>query len=217
MIHKVLIVDDHPIFRDGLTSLINKEGDMSVCAEASDIYSALELFNAYEPDVVIVDLNLVDSNGLELIKRLRLTSHSVKILVASMHSESFFGERSLRAGANGYICKEETPRSLINALRELLNNGFYMSPKLSNIIAKRHLANAENGDSRPECILSERELEVFTMVGKGSSTKEIAHKLNLSVKTIDTYKEHIKRKLGIKDNTALIQQAVVWMVRESML
>ncbi|WP_164887402.1 response regulator transcription factor [Hahella sp. KA22] len=213
----MLIVDDHPIFRDGLTSLINKEGDMSVCAEASEINSALELFKAYEPDVVIVDLNLVDGNGLELIKRLRLISHSVKILVASMHSESFFGERSLRAGANGYICKEETPRSLINAIRELLNSGFYMSPKLSNIIAKRHLANAENGDSRPECILSERELEVFTMVGKGSSTKEIAHKLNLSIKTIDTYKEHIKRKLGIKDNTALIQQAVVWMVSESML
>ncbi len=214
---RILIVDDHPIFRAGLRNIIELEDKLKVCGEAGTVAEALEAFRKQKPDFVIVDLNLAEGSGLDLIRRLRCSSRLTKVLVTSMHNELLFAERTMRAGADGYISKDDAPSSLINAIYEILTAGFYISPGLSSHIAKRHMLGIADREGSPEKVLSDRELEVFTLIGKGKPTREIAKNLNLSVKTVDTHKEHIKHKLGIKDNTVLIQQAVLWVVREQII
>ncbi len=215
--YKILVIDDHPIFRDGLKLLINNETNLKVCGEAPDCHSALPMISATKPDIITLDLSLTDGSGLGLIKQIRAKDKQVKILVASMHDEKLYAERCIRTGANGYINKEEAASSIIEAIREVLDGEYYLSRKMTKFITQRKLQNSNEAEGSPEQILSNREIEVFIMIGKGLSTQKIAKELHLSSKTIDTHKEHIKKKLGIQDSAMLVQQAVAWVMSEASL
>ncbi len=208
---RILIVDDHPIFRQGLAALLNDEQDLEVCGEASDYADALRFIESLRPDFSIIDISLLSSNGLHLIKRIRADNNNIKILVASMHDENRYAERSIRTGANGYINKQEPAENIIEAIRAVLSGKVYLSEAIAERILKRHLQGAEQYSDIPEEVLTDRELEVFSLIGQGHSTKIIADLLSLSSKTIDTHRENIKRKLDVKDNSALIRQAVEWV------
>nr|WP_020406505.1 response regulator transcription factor [Hahella ganghwensis] len=184
---RILVVDDHPIFRAGLKNILNLEDKLEVCWEAGTVADALELFRKERPDFIILDLNLGDGSGLDLIRRFRTSSRLTKILVASMHNELLYAERTMRAGADGYLCKDDALGSLVKAIYEILTAGYYISPRLSRHIAKKHVLGTTDLEGVPETVLSDRELEVFTMTGRGKSTRDIAQNLSLSVKTVDIY------------------------------
>lgn len=210
----ILVIDDHPIFRQGLIALLSEEKDFLICGEADEGSSALKILRENNPSLIILDLSLKNSSGLQLLKRIRAEDKKVKILIASMHDEVLFAERCILAGANGYINKEEAPSKIVSAIRALLKNGFYLSDKMTIHIAQRNLQGMDQIKNAPEDILSNREMEVFMLIGKGHSTQKIADSLHLSTKTIDTHKEHIKKKLGIEDNVGLIQRAVAWSLTD---
>lgn len=212
---KVLIIDDHPIFREGLKSLLNNEPDMVVCGEAGNCESARKALRHYEADIIIMDLSLAGGSGLQLIKQIRANDKKVNIIVSSMHDEMLFAERCIRAGANGYLNKEQASSNIIKAIRLVSTGAFYLSEKMINFLAQRQLEGGDHVGVTPEERLSNRELEVFLLIGKGLNTHKIASQLNLSSKTIDTHKEHIKRKLSIKDSSTLIQRAVTWVMSET--
>jgi DNA-binding NarL/FixJ family response regulator len=198
MAHKILIVDDHPLFRRGLESLIHQEKELQVCGEAASIAEAMKLFQEQHPDIVVADLTLSSGNGLRLIKQIRAHSKTTRILVSSMHDEKLFAERCMRAGANGYVNKEEAASRIIGAIRTILKGSFYLSPAMSSYLAERQLQGTSSKNTSPEENLSNREMEVFILMGKGNTKQNIANELHVSGKTIDTHKEHIKRKLGIE-------------------
>ena len=208
---RIFIVDDHPIVRHGLRELINQQHDFIVCGEAENASAALEMIPELDPDLVIVDISLEGMSGLELIKTLKIRCIGLPILVVSMHDENLYAERSLRAGARGYIMKEEATEKVIQAIRKVCSGEIYLSEHQSNKLLQRYV------EGRPATIhsdmdqLSDRELEVFHLIGQGYKTKEIADALFLSVKTIETYREHIKEKLGLRDSTALLQRATLWV------
>lgn len=212
--YKIFIVDDHPIVRQGITQLINQDANLKVCGEASDMASALPSIAACICDLVIVDLSLGQDSGVRLIEELLCNNPCLKILVLSMHDESLYAERCLRAGAKGYIMKQETPEKVILALKRVLNGEVYISDRLS----ARLLHKLASKGSAPLCTplerLSNRELEVFQLIGQGLTTRKIAEKLNLSVKTIETYIDHIKRKMDFEDARDLILHAVQWFMGE---
>ncbi len=219
MTTQILIIDDHPIFRKGLKSLIEDESDMRVCAESASFKDAINQFRQAENsiDVATVDLSLAGTSGLQLIKRIRAHNKRVKILVASMHDERMFAERCLRAGANGYINKEEAPQKIITAIHAVLTGKYYLSQNMLNLLAQRNFDGGGGGAAiakSPIEILSDRELEIFMLIGEGKNSQKIASLLNISSKTVDTHKEHIKKKLCIHDKAELIKQAVAWGVRE---
>lgn len=209
--HKLLVVDDHPIVRRGLRELVADEPDLDVCGEAEDVSQALQQLEATRPDVVIVDLTLKGGHGLELIQDIKARNQQVKMLVSSMHDESLFAERALRAGAAGYISKQESPEKIIDAVRRVLRGEIYLSPRMTSRLLHR-ISTGEPLEKNAVETLSDRELEVFEMVGQGLSTKQIARKLDLSHKTIETHREKIKLKLNLKNSAELSRHATQWVL-----
>ena len=207
---KILIVDDHPIMRRGLAELINLEPDLVVCGEADSIQTALEAIKQQAPNVALVDLSLKNESGLELIKDIKARYPAVLTLVVSMHDEAFYVERVLRAGAKGYIMKQQATTQVLVAIRRVLAGDVYLSDAISSKILRNVTGekNKKAGSSVDQ--LSDRELEVFRMIGTGLGTRQIAEKLCRSVKTVETYREHIKLKLDLKDSSELVQNAIQW-------
>lgn len=210
---KVIIVDDHPVYRAGLNALIRSDGRFQVVGEAAGCVEARDLFQRTLPDVVIVDLSLKEGSGMQLIKAIRAESKKPRILVASMHDDRLYAERVLRLGANGYINKAQAADRILEAIQVILQGKVYLSPEVSAQILQRQLQGVP-ALTDPVDLLSTRELEVFTRIGQGMSSRKIARQLNVSPKTIDSHREHIKRKLAIEDSNALIQRAVTWVLEE---
>ncbi len=207
---RILIVDDHPIMRRGLAELIDLEKDLTVCGEAGTIQAALEFIKVHKPDVALVDLSLKDESGLELIKDIKARFPKVLILVLSMHDEAFYAERVLRAGAKGYVMKQQATDQVLLAIRKILTGEVYLSDAVSSKIL-RNFTGEKTGTGFSVDSLSDRELEVFRLIGTGIGTRQIAERFSRSVKTIETYREHIKEKLDLKDSTELTQTAIQWM------
>jgi DNA-binding NarL/FixJ family response regulator len=206
---RILIVDDHPIVRRGLRDLISLQSDLEVCGEAGDVAEALRLVEAARPDLIIIDLYLRDGHGIQLIERIKARNDRMKMLVSSMHDEVVFAERVLRAGAMGYITKQEPTDMLLEAIRRLLRGEVYLSARMAN----RLLAGVVDGQSLtadPIGSLSNREIEVFEMIGHGWTTQQIALALELSHKTVETYREKIKGKLNLKNSAELCRRAIQW-------
>jgi DNA-binding NarL/FixJ family response regulator len=206
---KVFLVDDHPIVRQGLALFIEREPDLMVCGEAEDATSALQAIQESTPDFVILDISLDGRDGLELLKTLRVRHPNLPVLVLSMHEESMYAERSLRAGANGYIMKQEAADKVITAIRQILGGDVYLSDRLT----KRMLQQFVNGSISPRdplVKLSDRELEVFRLIGAGHGTRQIADELHVSAKTVESYQAHIKEKLALRNARELVQHAVEW-------
>ncbi len=206
----VLIVDDHPIVRQGLAELLRQETDLRVCCEAEDAHQALLALQECGPDVVVVDISLKDSSGIELIKDIKIRFPRVQVLVLSMHDESLYAERVLRAGARGYVTKDEDPGAVVTAIRRVLAGEIYLSEKMSTKMISK-LAGGRPGSERISVDrLSDRELQVFEFIGRGLGTREIAERLHLSVKTIESHRENIKRKLDLASAVELLQYAIQW-------
>ena len=204
----VFLVDDHPIVRDGLCQLINNEADLHVIGQGEDAYESLRAIRAAKPDLVLLDVSLKDSDGIELLKELKSQSPSPPVLVVSMHDESLYAERALRAGASGYVMKQEAPQTLLAAMRTVLAGQVYVSGKMGAMLLQRMVAGKKRQGGLPMDRLTDRELEVFRMIGSGKSVKEIADKLFLSVKTIEAHREHIKEKLNFKSSAELLRFAI---------
>jgi DNA-binding NarL/FixJ family response regulator len=208
---RVMIVEDHPMFRERLAHLINEEPDMQVCAETDNIRDGLQLAQTSRADVAIVDITLKGSSGLELIKNLRAAGLEMPVLVLSMHDESLYAERVLRAGARGYITKHEASVTVMTAIRQVLNGEIFLgaraATKILGNLSGRTQANAATGVER----LTDRELEVFEMIGRGRATRDISIRLNLGSATVETYRARIKEKLGLVNATALLQEATRWV------
>jgi len=210
----VLIVEDHEIFRLGIRELINHEPDLAVCGEADDVESARTLIRKLRPDLVIIDITLKKSNGMDLIKEISAHYKSMKTLVLSMHDELLYAERSLQAGAQGYIMKQETSRSIVKAIRHILAGNIYVSQEIMDNLLERVRTGQDSLEKPPVDNLSDRELEVLGMIGQGKSTGDIAANMNLSVSTISTYRERIKEKLNLKNAAELMRYAVHWVERQ---
>lgn len=210
----ILVVDDHPILRQGLTQLINQEVDLRVCGEADEEHTAIEAIAALKPDMVIVDIALKDTSGIELIKKIRVGNERLPILVLSMHDESLYTERALRAGANGYIMKQEAPDQIVKAIRRVLAGEIYVSEQIGSRLLRKIVHGRPTAIDSPIDNLSDRELEVFRLIGRGYRTRQIAEMLHLSVKTVESYREHIKHKMGFRDATELLQHAIQWVQGE---
>ncbi len=209
--NKVFLVDDHPLVREWLTQLIQREGDMAVCGEAEDTQEALKAIEETQPDVVIADITLKTTHGLELVKDLQSRHPSMPVLVLSMHDESLYAERVLRAGARGYITKQEATKRILLAIRQVLSGQIYISEKMaSRMVHKMVLGRAEEQRSPIER-LTDRELEVFQLIGRGQGTRRIAEELHLGIKTVESYRARIKEKLKLEDGTQLLQHAIQWV------
>jgi DNA-binding NarL/FixJ family response regulator len=207
---KVMIVDDHPIVREGLTKLIEGEDDFSVCASAEDINSAMNLLERLVPDLLILDLTFPVGNGIDLIKHIRKDNARMAILVLSMHDSLFQVEQALRAGANGYVTKVEAPKTLIQAIRGVLAGNIYVNEKAAAALLKRSVGKTRERGGDDVFSLSDREREVFGLLGKGLGTRQIAEKLFVSIRTVDTHRENIKHKLNLKNASELLQCAIEW-------
>lgn len=212
---RVMIVDDHPVVRQGLALLIDQQPDLEVCAEADSVADAFSKFTEASPDLVIIDLSLKDGSGIELIKEIKARNEHARMLVSSMHDESLFAERVLRAGAKGYISKQEATGNIVDAARQVLDGRVYLSPRMSDQMLHRLVAAGDEADRSPIDSLSDRELEVFEMIGQGLTTRQIASKLDLSPKTVETYRENIKAKLNLPNGTALTRHAVQWLLENT--
>jgi DNA-binding NarL/FixJ family response regulator len=212
--HRILIVDDHPIFRTGLAQLINQENDLSVCGEADDYHGALKAVENLKPAMVIVDITLKDMSGIDLIKEIRKLHKGINMLVISMHDESLYAERALRAGAKGYVMKQEAADSIVAAIRQVIAGGIYASPKMTEQMLSRFVDVSADSIESPLKALTDRELEVFHLIGEGLGISEIGLRLHLSVKTIGTYRERIKEKLNLKNSTELLRYALNWVESE---
>lgn len=212
--HRVFLVDDHPLVREWLANLIDRQPDLCVCGQAESAGPALEAITRQQPDVVVVDLSLQGQSGLELIKQLQTSLRSPRVLVLSMHDEAFYAERALRAGALGYVMKRAATGKVIEAIRQVLLGRLYVSEALAAQMAVKFIgARGQPGES-PITQLSDREMEVFTLLGQGHETKRIAEELNLSQKTVQVYCGRIKEKLGLDNSMALIREAVRWFEQE---
>jgi len=208
--HKVLIVDDHPIVRHGLAELIARQPDLEMCGDAADVAEALRQVETYRPDVAVIDISLEGGNGIELIEQIRAMYPEVKMLVSSMHDERLFAGRALRAGALGYINKRESIRKVIDAVRQVLRGQIYLSPEMANRLLHR-AAVGEPLDHNPAETLSNRELEVLEMIGHGMTTQQIARKLDLSPRTVETHRKKIKTKLNLANSAQLSRAAFQWV------
>lgn len=211
---QVFLVDDHPIVRRGLNFLIGLEPDLVVCGEADSRPAALDQIAKLQPDVAVVDLALKNSSGLELVKDLRARFPKVKVLVFSMHDEPIYAERVLKAGAHGYVTKEEGAEKAIEAIRQLLKGKAYLTGRLAERMLETMTGFAKSKEAGTVESLSDRELEVLELIGRGLGSAEIAQRLKLSIKTIESHREHIKAKLGLQRATELAQYAFNWVHRE---
>jgi DNA-binding NarL/FixJ family response regulator len=209
---RVLIVDDHPLVRTGFAQLISDEADLEVCGEAADETEALQQVAASRPDLVIVDLSLAGGSGLNLIERIKAQHPSVCMLVASMHDESLFAERVLSAGALGYINKQEAPSNIIKAIQTVLSGKVYVSDEMTARLLGGLAGSKLEATQSPLQRLSNRELEVFELIGRGMKTGKIAEHLQLSIKTIETHRENIKKKLGLASGPELTRRAIHWLM-----
>jgi DNA-binding NarL/FixJ family response regulator len=209
--YRVLIVDDHPIVRRGLADLIDHQTDLEVCGEAADVGEALQIAEATHPDVIVVDLALKSGHGIELVEQIKARHDGIKMLVSSMHDEMLFAERTLRAGAMGYIAKQEPTENLLEAIHQVLRGEIYLSPRMSSRLL-HHVVGGKALEEDPIASLSNRELEVFEMIGQGLTIQQIAAKLQLSPKTIETHREKIKGKLNLKNSAELGRRAVQWVL-----
>jgi DNA-binding NarL/FixJ family response regulator len=212
---KVLLVDDHPVLRAGLGRLINQEADMTVCGEAEDGPTAFDLAGTLTPDIVVIDVSLKGSNGIELIKNLKARFPELPTLVLSMHDESLYAERALRAGSLGYIMKEEAIEQVIAAIRKVLQGEIFLSERMKSKMLQQMASGKGKVVSSPIEQLTDRELEVFRLIGEGCSTRQIAGQLHLSVRTVEAYREYIKSKLNLKNATELVQHAFHWVHHEA--
>jgi len=212
--NRVLVVDDHPIVRQGLALLINREPDLIVCGEAEDARTAMQAIPLVRPDILVVDISLNGPDGLDLLKDIRARYPVLPVLILSMHDESIYAERALRAGAQGYIMKQEASEKVLLALRRILGREIYVSERVSNRILQRYIGSP--GEARPSSIadLTDRELEVFRLIGEGHSTRQIAEELHISVKTVESYQSHIKEKLSLRNARELVQHAIQWSITE---
>ena len=207
---RVFIVDDHPLVREGLTNLINAQDDVIVCGEAKDSAEAIDGIAKERPEVAVIDISLANESGLELIKNLVRQFPQVALIVLSMHDEALYAERALRAGARGYVMKHETSKSVLASIRHVLGGGLYVSERIANRIALRLTSSRRPVASSPVERLSDRELEIFRLLGQGRSPSEIARDLNLSLKTVQAYCARAKEKFGITSLTELLRAAIQW-------
>jgi DNA-binding NarL/FixJ family response regulator len=206
---RILVVDDHPIVRLGIRQMIGAEPDLEVCGEAASAEEALRLTSTLKPDIALIDLSLEEGSALGLIRNLRQSATGVDVLVLSMHDETLFAERVLRAGARGYIMKQAAIDGLVGAIRQVASGSVYLSPQMTQHVLEQ-FRDSIAGSSGSVARLTDRELEVFDLIGRGKSTAEIATDLAVSVKTIETYRANIKRKLKLKDARALLRLATSW-------
>ena len=211
---KILIVDDHPLVREGLADLVNKEKDLVVCGQAEDAYQAMEAIRELKPDMAIVDISLKETSGLELIKDIKIQHPSLPILTLSMHEESVYAERALRAGAKGYIMKREATKKVVTAIRKVLRGQLYLSEKMTTRLVRKFVDGKPEAGTSPIDCLTDRELEVFSLLGRGNGTRQISEQLHLSVKTIETYRSRIKEKLNLTSASELLQHAFQWVNSE---
>jgi DNA-binding NarL/FixJ family response regulator len=210
---RVLIVDDHPAVREALAVRIGRQDDLEVCGEAADMSEALRLAADTRPDVAVVDISLKASNGIDLIKRIKARDDRVRILVWSMHSEALYAERALRAGALGYINKDQATDRIVEAIRRVLEGKVWLSETMSERLLQRAVGTGQLESTRsPLDALADRELEVFRLIGEGVKTAEIADRMHLSVKTVETYRDRIRQKLNLDDGTKLAHYATQWVL-----
>ncbi len=206
---RVLLVDDHPIVRQGLATLVDQQPDLEVCGQAETAADALRLVKSARPDVALVDLSLKGTSGLELLKDLKIRHPELPTIVVTMHAESLYAERVLRAGARGYVAKQEATEKVLTAIHRVLNGELYVSAETTERMLRRVVGGGA-GPATPEELLSDRELQVFQLLGMGRATRQIAKELHLSIKTIETYRANIKKKLNLNDGLELLQHAVRW-------
>lgn len=215
-VKRIVLVDDHPIMRHGLAQLVRAEEGLEVCGDAGSARDGLEVVCRLKPDLAVIDLTLPDKNGLELVKDIRAAHPATQCLVLSMHDETLYGERALRAGARGYVMKEEAADHLITAIHKIIGGGLYVSESLNS-----RMLEQVTGSARSKAIgmdaLTDRELEIFALVGRGVATKNIATQLSISARTVEAHRAHIKEKLGITDGAALVRHAVQWVESQSTL
>ena len=207
----ILVVDDHPMMRQGLAALINNEPDLTVCCEAESAGQAMDAIALRKPDLVLADITLPDKSGLELIKDIQAMHPGLRVLVVSMHDESLYAERVLRAGGRGYVMKQEGGKRLMEGIRRVLAGDVYVSDKMSKRILEIFTGQRSTSSGSPVERLTDREFEVFQLIGEGKATRDIAGKLHLSVKTVEVHRLHIKEKLELKTSAELIHFAVRWV------
>jgi DNA-binding NarL/FixJ family response regulator len=208
---RIVIVDDHPLFRKGLEQLIHSDGTFTVCGEAGSAAEAMEVIRKLDPDLVIVDLTLPGANGIELIKNIRAESPKLPILVLSMHDESLYALRALRAGAKGYVMKHEAMTNVVQAIHEVFNGRPYLSPAMASQVITKFAQGPSKGEVDATEGLSDRELEILELIGKGNEVSRIAKTLHLSPKTIETHRAHIKEKLNLANARQVARFAVQWV------
>ena len=207
---KILLVDDHPLVREGLANLVGQQPDFEICGEANNEPQALELIGTIHPDVAIVDISLENGSGIELTKSIKSLYPAVTVLVLSMHDESLYAERALRAGARGYIMKREAARKIVDGIRQVLAGHLYVSEKIAALLAEKCVEGRGGGEVSVVGQLSNRELEVFQLLGTGHSTRQIADHLHVGFKTVQAYNARIKEKLKLANGTELLREAVLW-------
>ena len=211
---RILLVDDHPLVRERLAEIINREKDLVICGEAEDRHQALQAIKNCAPHLVIVDITLKSSDGVELIKDIHARWPALQSLVISMHDESLYAERALRAGARGYITKQEATRNILSAIRRVLSGQIYLNDRIASRILSRLALPAPTSAETPSDLLADRELQVFELTGRGLNTRQIAAQLHLGVKTVETYRARIREKLDVKDPDDLLALAITWTHRK---
>lgn len=214
---RLFLVDDHPVTRQGVAALINQEADLEVCGEADSAPQALQLIQTLAPDLAVVDITLKTTSGIELLKNLKAVMPDLPVLIMSMHDESLYAERALRAGAKGYIMKHEASGRILTAVRQVLAGELFLSDRMKEKMLHRLVKSRKEEVVFSIDTLSDREMEVFQLIGNGYSTRQIAGKLNLSVKTIDSYREHLKLKLRLEKGADLVRHAIQWVKSENFV
>jgi len=211
---RILVVDDHPVFRFGLSNLIDAQPNLTVCGQAGAAPQALDAVRKLDPDLVVLDVSLPGTNGIELIKLIKAEKPHLAILVVSMHDETLYGLRGLKAGALGYVMKSEAMDHIVEAIAAVMAGKVYVSPKFSEKLIFRAIQSADSATTSPVDLLSDREIEVLHLIGKGHSSISIAKQLHRSVKTIETHRAHIKEKLGCRDSEEMVRFAIDWVAQQ---
>lgn len=207
---RILLVDDHPVVRDGFAEVINREPDLTVCAVAEDRAGALQAIESSRPDLLVIDLTLKNSSGMDLIKDIQARQPGMLILVVSMHNENLYAERVLRAGARGYITKQQATRDILQAIRRVLSGGIYLNEATGTAVLARLASKPQTEGDAVLDLLTDRELQVFELTGQGFNTREIAGQLHIDMKTVETYRLRIKEKLNIETSSDLLKLAIRW-------
>ncbi len=213
--HRLLIVDDHPLFREGLRQIIERDPDLTVCGEAASAAEALQLIPTVKPDLVLIDISLGGTSGIDLIKTIKNDYDELPVLVVSMHEESLYAERALRAGAMGYLMKHEPGKTVKAAIHKVLGGEMYLSEKMSSTVISKFMRGQGDHPASPIELLSDRELEVFRMLGQGKGTRQIAQDLDITIATVNSFRNRIKEKLHLKTATEVMLHAIQWSREEA--